>query len=211
MENLQYISQGKTPEAHLRNIMKVCEAGGKWVQLRLKNAKPKDQLKIAFLAKRICDRYGTRLIVNDNVVIAKKLDVDGVHLGLKDMCTKEAREFLGDKIIGGTANTLEDCLMHIKNGVDYIGLGPFRFTSTKKQLSPLLGAEGYQSIVKELRQQGHKTPVFAIGGIAKDDFAELSGTGVSGIAVSGILTGKDKEDIKNIISTYHTVFRTESV
>ena len=80
--------------------------------------------------------------------IRDRLDVDGVHLGKKDMPIDQARQILGEAfIIGGTANTFEDVVQHYRAGADYLGIGPFRFTTTKKNLSPVLGLEGYSSIL----------------------------------------------------------------
>jgi len=198
--NLQYISQGKTIQEHLDNIETVCKAGGKWIQLRLKNVSLIEYLIAAKKCRTICDTYGAIFIINDNVGIAGEAQADGIHVGLTDANPKEARKQLGDNaIIGGTANTLEDCIKHIKDGVDYIGLGPLRFTTTKDKLSPVLGIEGYTHILKSLSEKGYQTPVIAIGGIELSDIAALSKTGVSGIAVSGLLTGAPIQELENRI------------
>jgi len=198
MTELQYISQGNTPREHLVNIGRVCEAGCKWVQLRLKNVDPATFVTIAIECRNICDQYGAIMIINDNVSVAKASQADGIHLGLSDMNPKEARKILGDNfIIGGTANTLENCVNHIKDGVDYIGLGPFRYTNTKEKLSPILGLEGYKKIISEFRIQNLEVPIVAIGGIELDDVSTIFETGVQGIAVSGMLT--NQEDIEDRI------------
>ncbi len=198
---LQYISQGKTPDEHLRHIKNVCEAGCGWVQLRLKNTDMATYLNTAIQCRNICDQYEAIMIVNDNVGIAKAAMADGVHLGLGDMNLKEARKILGDNfIIGGTANTLEDCIRHIEDEVDYIGLGPFKYTETKRKLSPILGLEGYRNILSEEEIQNSEIPLVAIGGIVESDIEELIKVGLSGIAVSGMLTDQQdlKEKIQNI-------------
>ena len=190
MANFQYISQGKTINEHLINIEKVCKAGGRWIQLRLKNVSLIEHLNAAQQCRKICDQYDAIFIVNDNVGIAAESKADGVHLGLTDANPKDARKQLGEHaIIGGTANTLEDCLKHIKDGVDYIGLGPFRFTKTKEKLSPVLGYEGYRKITTQLAENKNSVPIIAIGGIDINDIQELKNTGISGVAVSGLLTG----------------------
>ena len=95
----------------------------------------------------MCKEHDAILILDDHVELAQKLEVDGVHLGKTDMPVAEARQLLGEAfIIGGTANTFEDVEMHYRAGADYVGIGPFRFTTTKKNLSPVLGIEGYTSI-----------------------------------------------------------------
>ena len=188
-QKIQYISQGAKPEDHLTNIQKVCEAGIRWVQLRIKDVDFETYLQIAKESKKICAAYSAVFIVNDNVSIAKESEANGVHLGLSDMNPKDARSILGDhSIIGGTANTLQDCLLQAENKVDYIGLGPFRHTETKKNLSPVLGLEGYRKIITELRAPACQIPVIATGGILESDIKNLMENHVSGIAVSKLLT-----------------------
>jgi thiamine-phosphate pyrophosphorylase len=128
-------------------------------------------------------------IINDNVYLAKKMDADGVHLGLTDMSVLEARQILGEtKIIGGTANTFEDVLQRTVENCDYIGLGPFQFTATKEKLSPILGLEGYRSIIEKMKAKNIQIPIYAIGGIALESVESLMETGIHGIAVSGVIT-----------------------
>ncbi len=199
--NLQYISQGETPNEHIKNITEVCKAGGKWIQLRLKNTDMATYLHTAIEVRNICDQYGAIMIVNDNISVAKVAMADGVHLGLNDINPKEARKILGDNfIIGGTANTLENCLQQYNDGVDYIGLGPLRHTKTKKNLSPILGLEGYEKVITKFRVKNYEFPIVAIGGVVESDIVSLLKTGASGIAVSGLLTNKRclEEKIRSI-------------
>ncbi|MDT0676195.1 thiamine phosphate synthase [Autumnicola musiva] len=189
ISNLHYISQGETPIEHLENILRMCAAGADWVQLRLKDESFETVLKTAKAAKEICIDFPVKLIINDFPEVAKKVNADGVHLGKEDKCPLAARKLLGpDKIIGGTANTLEDCEGLCKKQVDYIGLGPFRFTTTKKKLSSILGAEGYRKLLNSLRTKGNSIPVIAIGGIIPEDLPVLAESGVHGVAISGWLT-----------------------
>ena len=189
ISNLHYISQGNTPEEHLRNIRRMCAAGADWIQLRLKNESFETVLETAITAKDICDKFQAKLIINDFPEVAKKVDAAGVHLGKEDHCPLETRKLLGpDKIIGGTANTLEDCEILCEKQVDYIGLGPFRFTTTKEKLSPILGAEGYRKLLSSLRANGKMVPVIAIGGIVPEDLPVLAEIGLHGVAISGWLT-----------------------
>ena len=200
---LHYISQGKTPEEHLENIQKACTSGAELVQLRLKNVKKSVVLKTAEKAREITAHFQTRLIINDHYQIAKDVKADGVHLGKTDADPAVARKFLGDYyIIGGTANTLDDCLALVKKGVNYIGLGPFRFTTTKENLSPIIPLIGYQSIVEELKSD---MPIIAIGGITIEDVPEILKTGVYGIAASGEIT-KDF----NKINGFHKLLKASS-
>lgn len=191
---LQYISQGKTIEEQLYNIHQALDAGCDWIQMRFKNQTAKDTFALAEAVKFLCEEYLANFIVNDNLYLAQQIAADGVHLGLTDMNIAEARAILGNtKIIGGTANTFEDIQNHIKNGCDYIGLGPFQFTETKEKLSPILGLSGYIEIIQKLKSSNLKIPIYAIGGIALEDVELLIETGIHGIAVSGMITKSDKK------------------
>lgn len=189
INKLHYISQQTAQRSHLDNIQAACEAGCQLIQLRIKNETPENILPVATAAKAICDRYNASLIINDYPHIAAAVDAAGVHVGLQDMTVAEARAIVGpQKIVGGTANTLTDILTHVQNGASYVGLGPFRFTATKQNLSPILGLEGYQTIMAALREQQVRTPVVAIGGILETDIPAIMQTGIHGIAVSGLIT-----------------------
>jgi len=199
---LQYISQGSTAKEQLENIQSTLDAGCKWVQLRFKNADEKEFSSVAEQVKNICKNYNAVFIVNDNVELAKKIDADGVHLGLQDMSVLQARTILREnKIIGGTANTLTDVLTRIDERCDYIGLGPFRFTSTKTNLSPVLGLDGYKNIMNEVLKNNIHIPIYAIGGILIDDVASLINTGVYGLAVSGMITNHSNK--KELLQTFN--------
>ncbi len=183
---LHYISQGNVPKEHLENIQKACTSGAELVQLRLKNVSNKKILKLAKEAREITSHFQARLIINDHYKIAREVKADGVHLGKTDSCPTIARQHLYTwQIIGGTANTLQDCKTLISKEVDYIGLGPFRFTTTKDNLSPILGLNGYSAIIEALQT---KTPIIGIGGITIEDVTSILETGISGIAVSGEIT-----------------------
>jgi thiamine-phosphate pyrophosphorylase len=189
ISTLHYISQQSATASHLDNILVACEAGCRWIQLRVKNKSEADLLTIAKEAKIICAHYKATLIINDHPHIAKSVGVHGVHVGKEDMPVVAVRQLLGpDFIIGATANTLEDILQHVRDGADYVGVGPFRFTTTKEKLSPLLGLEGFIHIMQSLRNKGIPIPVIAIGGIQTADFPTLLRTGIHGIAVSGLIT-----------------------
>ncbi len=195
-EKIQYISQGKSPEEQIANIEKALDVGCKWIQLRYKNKPIEEVLTLAKMVQKICKAYDAKLIINDHVEVAYQIDADGVHLGLNDISIAEARKLLKqNKIIGGTANTIEDVLQRVHEKCDYIGLGPFRFTTTKEKLSPILGLEGYQNILCELKNRNIEIPIYAIGGIEEDDIEKLVETGVYGIAVSGLITNHNHPEI----------------
>jgi thiamine-phosphate pyrophosphorylase len=198
---LQYISQGETSGEQLRNICSALDAGCDWIQLRFKQTEFIHLCYVAEKVKPLCRQYKATFIINDNIEVAREVDADGVHLGLQDASPVIAREILGfEKIIGGTANTLEDILKRVNEKCDYVGLGPFKFTTTKKNLSPTLGLEGYHNIIDELNRRGISMPVYAIGGIEANDIEALMDTGIYGIAVSGFITHNfnKKELVNNI-------------
>ncbi|WP_313265176.1 thiamine phosphate synthase [Sphingobacterium sp.] len=191
MERLQYISQGQTLAEQKSNILKALDAGAKWIQIRWKEASNKQLYILAEQIKKACSEFDAYCIINDHPEIAKDIDADGVHLGLDDRSITEARDLLGpEKIIGGTANSFADVKQRITENCDYIGLGPFSYTTTKQKLSPLLGIAGYKNIIQEVHQEGlPPIPIFAIGGINDlEDIRHLIQIGVYGIALSGIIT-----------------------
>ncbi|WP_044237806.1 thiamine phosphate synthase [Flexithrix dorotheae] len=185
---LHYITDTISGKSHAVLAEQACKGGADWVQLRVKNQPEEIIEKWALETQEVCKKYKARLIINDHVAIAKKIGADGVHLGKTDENPEKARLFLGnDMIIGGTANTLEDIEKLARFKVDYIGLGPFRFTKTKENLSPILGLEGFKEITNQCKSLGIDIPIIAIGGIKPDDIKSLLGTGVHGVAVSSVI------------------------
>jgi len=198
ISNLQFITQETHGLSHSEVCKKAIESGIDWVQLRMKDVSDEVYISEAKKCKAICEKNNATLILNDRVDIAIEVDADGVHLGKNDCSPSEARNLLGvDKIIGGTANTFEDIEYLLDQGVDYIGLGPFRFTETKKNLSPVLGLDGYEDVVKKCKQAGIDTPMVAIGGIELTDIEAIRTTEIYGIALSGLIA--KSEDMNNTI------------
>jgi thiamine-phosphate pyrophosphorylase len=187
IDKLHYISQQPENGSHLTAISQALEVGCKWVQLRVKDQPAAVILEYAIEANRLCNQHGAKLIVNDHPEIALKAGAYGVHLGLEDMPVSRARDIVGNKmVIGGTANTIEHIEQRIAEGADYIGLGPYRFTITKKKLSPILGWDGINAIMRKLGSV--HIPIIAIGGILMEDITSIMETGVHGVAVSGAIT-----------------------
>ena len=180
INTLHYITT--TPEA----AELACQGGARWVQLRVKNQPLAIWKQLALETQAVTRRYGATLLINDNPRLAQEIGADGVHVGAADMPAAEAREMLGAKfIIGGTANTFADVQRLVAAGVDYVGLGPFRFTRTKEKLSPILGLAGYAEILQQCRAAGLTVPIIGIGGIMLADVGALLTTGLHGIAVAG--------------------------
>jgi len=202
IDKLQFISNQTNGLSHLESVRIALDAGCRWIQLRIKDQPEDYVLQKARDAKALCDEYQTKLIINDFPHVAKEVGAYGLHLGLSDMSITEARKIVGpDTIIGGTANTLENILDRIKEGADYVGLGPFQYTSTKQNLSPIVGLEGYQAIIYTLRQLGLSIPVIAIGGISLPDIPEITETGIHGVAISGsIIRSENPKSLVSLIN-----------
>lgn len=199
---LQFISHDTDEYTYLDSIRMALEGGCKWVQLRMKGATDAEMLPVALQAQKMCKEARATFIIDDHVELVKQIGADGVHLGKKDMPISEAREILGpDFIIGGTANTFDDVKSHYESGADYIGCGPFRFTTTKQGLSPILGLEGYTHIAQQMKTCGITLPIVAIGGITAEDIPAIMQTGVTGIALSGTVLRAENpaEEMKKLI------------
>lgn len=205
---LQFITNASDKESILKQIREVTDGGCTWVQLRMKNADISEIKEVAKEAKEICNEKGCILIIDDYVEIAKELELNGVHLGKNDMPVAEARELLGAEfIIGATANTFEDIEAIRYQDIDYIGLGPFRFTTTKKNLSPVIGLEGYKKIVEKKLNAEIEIPLVAIGGIEFNDVQDIMDTGIDGIAISGSLINAEDtiKETEKYISLLETI------
>ena len=200
---IQFISHYSERYSYLDSIQLALEGGCRWIQLRMKDATDDEVRPIAVEAQKLCRAYGAKFIIDDRVALVRELGADGVHLGKNDMPIREARQILGpDFIIGGTANTFEDAKAHYEASANYIGCGPFRFTTTKKKLAPVLGLDGYRQIIQQMRAANINIPVVAIGGITKDDIPAILQTGITGIALSGTVLRADDPiaEMKHIIN-----------
>lgn len=168
-----------------------CLGGVDWIQLRMKNVSYEDYRAEALKVQAVCKKYGAKLIINDNAALALDIKADGVHIGKEDVITTEEEAALleGGYIIGCTTNTIDDILHLCGKPIDYVGLGPFRFTTTKENLSPILGIDGYRKIFNTLKEKDTAhPPVIGIGGVTEQDIKQLLGTGLHGVAVSGAIT-----------------------
>lgn len=200
---IQFITHYTESISYLDSAMYALRGGCKWIQLRMKDVSDEEVRPVAEALLKECRRHGAVMIIDDRVALAKEIGADGVHLGHDDMPIAEARAVLGGKyIIGGTANTLEDVMRIYEGGGDYVGCGPYRFTTTKKKLSPVLGTDGYRRILDGMKAHGIELPVVAIGGIELDDVAILKNTGIAGIAISGavIRSVSPEETMRNFIN-----------
>ncbi|MCX6352627.1 MAG: thiamine phosphate synthase, partial [Bacteroidetes bacterium] len=191
--------------SHVQQAELACQGGVKWLQFRTKKLALEEWTKTAKAIREITNKFGCKLIVNDSPNIAKSSKADGVHLGKKDMPIEEARSILGaDFIIGATANNLEDILKLSTSSADYIGLGPFRFTQTKENLSPVLGEEE----IKEILALKISKPIIMIGGITLSDLPQLKKLGAHGVAISSAinLSADISAEARNFVVTINDLW-----
>ena len=187
---LQFITNSDTVDGTISQIISVINGGCKWVQIRMKE-KPVEVIgEVIDSVAPVCKQNGVTLIVDDHVELALRDDVNGVHLGQKDMSVDEAREILGaDKIIGLTINNENQALSSKDLPVNYFGVGPLRFTSTKKALAPILGETGIGRIIRVLKLLHPQSSIVVIGGVQIDDIKSIISIGADGVAVSGSISG----------------------
>ena len=186
MRAIQFITHETETVGYVEGARMALEGGCRWIQLRMKDSSDDEVRNAAAEIQPMCKAHDAIFLLDDRVELAKELKADGVHLGKNDMPVDEARRVLGEEfIIGGTANTFEDIEHLARQGADYIGCGPFRFTTTKKNLAPVIGIEGYRDIIEKMKAAGIDLLVVDIGGITADDIDDILATGVRGIAVSG--------------------------
>lgn len=192
---LQYITNTESRINVVEQIKGVLAGGCRWIQIRMKDASDEEIGRVVNEVKPLCLDTDAFLILDDRVELAKTLDVGGVHLGKEDMLPSKARMILGPAAtIGVTANTFDDILAVRSLDVDYIGIGPFTMTTTKKKLAPVLGIEGIKSLCNKMEEKEINIAKVAVGGIRKEDVAALMATGINGIAVSGAIA--NAKDIK---------------
>lgn len=200
---LQFITHYTDSYSYVDSARIALEGGCRWIQLRMKDAEERELRNTSIAIQRMCREAGATFIIDDNVALAKSIGADGVHLGKGDMPIVEARKILGEGfIIGGTVNSFDDILYHLQTSTpDYFGCGPFRYTSTKRNLAPILGIEGYSNIIKRMREHNITIPLIAIGGIAKEDIPQLLECGVDGIALSGSILRADNpsQEMREIV------------
>ena len=171
-------------------VEKALKGGATFIQLREKELDQEHFFEEAVVIKELCARYHVPFVINDNVEIALKMDADGVHVGQDDMEAGDVRAKLGpDKIIGVSAQTVEQALLAQERGADYLGVGAVFHTDSKADAADI-SHETLKAITEAV-----DIPVIAIGGISKENVSELSGTGICGIAVISAIFAE--KDIKN--------------
>ena len=178
----QFITDGTDIQSTLAQAYDALDGGCQWLLIRMKNSDIGEIRETLQELLPHCEQKCATLIVDDYVELCSYCH--GVHLGQNDIPVAEARMMLPEeKIVGLTANNLEQIKESETSLPDYYGIGPFRFTSTKKNLAPVLGLDGYRNIIPELNR-----PFVAIGGILPDDIPEMQQAGIFGYAVSSVIT-----------------------
>ena len=189
---LQFLTNTEAAATPAEQVKGVIAGGCRWVQIRMKDASDEEISRVVEDIKPLCLETETFLILNDRVELAKKLDVGGVHLGKTDMLPSKARMLLGPAaVIGVTANTIDDIKAVRSLDIDYIGMGPYADTRTKKNLAPILGLEGIRNLCTEMEQLEINISHVAVGGIGLADVVPIMEAGSNGIAVSGAIAFAD--------------------
>ena len=189
---LQFITNTKSPVPVIDQVFAFIEGGGRWVQVRMKDASDDEIKTLVEAIKPKCIETGSFLLLNDRVELAKELNVGGVHLGKEDMPVSKARMILGAAaVIGVTANTYADIAAVSNLDIDYFGIGPYADTDTKENLAPVLGLDGIRDICYEMAKNDIQIPHVAVGGIKLEDVNMLLQAGVNGVAVSSAIANSD--------------------
>ncbi len=208
--SVQFITHCNDRYTYLQSAEMALRGHCKWIQLRMKNSSKDERRQMAQRVQELCKHYQAVFIVDDDVDLCMEIKADGVHLGKNDMPIEQARTLLGEKyIIGATCNQYEDIERAKKNGADYIGLGPFRYTLTKVNLNPILGIEGYQTIIQQCKSQQINLPIVAIGGITENDIEILWKTKINSIAISGEVLNAD-HPIQKMINIVQKINRVQN-
>lgn len=195
------------PLSHAAQAEQLCAAGARWIQLRMKKAAPDAWLATAREVVAACRAHDAVCIINDSVEIALAAGADGVHLGSLDLDWRETRRRLGlQKILGGTANNYADAARaHAAGCLDYVGIGPLRFTVTKQKLAPVLGLTGVSELLAALGD----LPAWVIGGVKPTDLPSLRAAGAAGAAVSSALFGNGR--IAENLRAFHDAWAAQPV
>lgn len=179
---LQCITLDGIALSHAEQVKQLCEAGAKWIQLRMKEAGEREVERVAAEALPLCEDHGALLVINDHLNVALQVGAGGVHLGKADMNWKAARDLAGpDLVIGGTVNSLIDAREALASrSLDYVGVGPFRHTTTKQNLAPVMEPKAFAELLQFLGE----LPKVVIGGVLPEDLPAIAAMDAEGVAVS---------------------------
>mgnify|MGYP001431704689 CR=1 FL=1 len=185
---LYLISPNKINNSFYKNLTQVLKLKKtSFFQLRLKKESLKNKIKISKKLKKICKKYDVKFLINDDPILAKKINADGCHLGQKDMEIRNARKLLNKKIIGVTChNSFKLAKLAIKNKADYIAFGAFNSSKTKK-----VKYKANVSLIKKLKKISN-IPIIAIGGINDSNYKKLLLNKADFLAISGYIWNNNK-------------------
>ncbi len=218
LPRVQYITHPEEDFSNLSWLDNLAEGGVKWVQLRIKEADLAEfhpnlhfkatLIEIADLIREKTKELSMILTINDHPEIARLSNADGCHIGMED--SKESSDLVDFEIVGGTAHDLNEIDSYSFDMVTYFGVGPYKTTSTKRKIKSVLGIQGYQDLISELKIKNKLKPIFAIGGIEEKDIEGIMKTSVHGIAVSGLLHNNnfDSELIKRVVQKTNNYARS---
>lgn len=188
ISKLHYLTQDLENRSHLEQVEIACEAGCKWIQYRCLSKTDEEMLAELHQIAAVCDDWGTTLLVTNHWHLLPLADIQGVHIEEMDADVSAIRAQIGeDKILGASATYYSQIVNHIKNGVDYIGCGPFAHTDTKPNNHQHWGVEGYQKVINSLEKDHLSIPLIAAGGVNLDSVKDLMEAGIHGIAVSAAI------------------------
>ena len=193
----------KPGESLIEKVKEALDGGASFIQLREKNLCEKEFEQEAVKIKALCAQYKVPFVINDNVELAKKIDCDGVHVGQDDMEASAVRKYLGsDKIVGVSAQTVEEALLAQKNGADYLGVGAVFPTGSKDDAIEVAPSE-----LKKICQTVD-IPVIAIGGITEQNMFSLKDSGIVGIAVISAIFAQNNitEATKRLFNNCKKIF-----
>ena len=182
------ISPNKIYKSFYQDLTKVLQQKNvSFFQLRLKKESFEKKLTIGKKIKRICKKFNVKFLVNDDVLLAKRLNADGCHLGQKDMGLVKAKKILNKKIIGITChNSIKYAKIAIENKADYLAFGAFYSSKTKRTKF-----KAKLNLLKKIRKIT-KTPIVAIGGINSKNYKKLLLNKANFLAISGYIWSNNK-------------------
>ena len=180
----------QTRFSHMELAGLAIKGGADTIQLRQKSGSTREMIQVATQMKQLCADNGVTFIVNDRLDVAIAAEADGVHLGQDDFPIPIARELLGEeRVIGGSASTMEEARKCLSEGADYVGFGPVYPTTSKDDANPVTGIAMLKQVVEAI-----SLPIIVIGGVSVENVPEVIGAGAHGIAViSAVCCQEDPE------------------
>ncbi len=207
LPTLQFITSTNCSLSIFQQAQHFFDAGGLWLQIRDKSKTTRQLIELAHKIIHLADAYSAKVTINDFAPIALETNAFGVHVGWKDLSVKDVKQLLNpNQIIGLTINSTAqiDAINNSSVRPDYFGMGPYAFTTTKKNLSEILGLKGINRNLEHMKQNKLNIPVLAVGGIVMSDLEHLRSLGVYGIAISSLFVNSSQK--KAVVEQIHRIF-----